>query len=114
MSGKLSYLEIGATTGDQSSNFFAQLLGWTFHRMGGGSEGWFDTPTCKAGLHTGDPQPGISVYFAVPDIEHAVALVKQLGGTAEDISPEEPSFGRFCNCKDPEGVKFGLHQASST
>lgn len=114
MSGNISHLEIGTKTGAHSNQFFSRLLGWTFHQMGNGPEGWFDTPTCKAGLHTGDSQPGFSVYFAVPDIEQAVALVKQLGGTAEDISPEEPSFGRFCNCQDPEGVKFGLHQSSST
>lgn len=110
MTSNVSHLEFGSGTAVQTSQFFSKLFGWSFHSMDNGQEGWFDTPTCKAGLHGSDPQPGISVYFAVPDIDAAVALVKQLGGTTEDISPEEPTFGRFCNCKDPEGLRFGLHQ----
>ena len=114
MSSNVSHLEFGAGTAVQTGIFFSKLFGWSFHSMGGGPEGWFDTPTCKAGLHADDPQPGISIYFSVQDIEAAVVLVKQLGGTAEAISPEEPGFGRFCSCKDPEGVRFGLHQAAKS
>jgi len=113
MNGEVSHLEIGAVTGAQSSKFFASLFGWSFHPMGDGEQGWFKTPSCKAGLHAGDPKPGFSVYFSVSDIEQAVALVNQLGGQAEAISPEEPGFGRFCTCRDPEGVQFGLHQPAA-
>ena len=113
MRGTVSHLEVGTSTNKQSSHFFSQLFGWSFNRMGSGPEGWFETPSCKAGLHTNDPKPGFMVYFSVPNIEQAVAQVKQLGGSAQDISPEEPSFGRFCNCQDPEGVPFGLHQPPS-
>lgn len=113
MKGDLSYVEIGAVTGSQTSKFFADLFGWSFHRMGDGDEGWFETPSCKAGLHAGDPKPGVSVYFSVPDIEQAAALVRELGGQADAIGPEEPGFGRFCTCRDPEGVQFGLHQPTA-
>ncbi len=57
MSGNISHLEIGTGTGGQSNQFFSKLFGWSFNKPGDGPEGWFDTPTCKAGLHTGDPQP---------------------------------------------------------
>lgn len=80
MSSNVSHLEFGAGTAVQTGIFFSKLFGWSFHSMGGGPEGWFDTPTCKAGLHAN----------------------------------EEPGFGRFCSCKDPEGVRFGLHQAAKS
>jgi len=109
MSGAITHIEIGAVAGAKSSTFFSALFGWQYSSMGEGG-GWFDTPTCKAGLHPSDPSPGITVYFSVPNIEQAAETVRKLGGEAGDISPEEPSFGRFCPCKDPEGVVFGLHQ----
>ncbi|EDX82400.1 hypothetical protein S7335_846 [Synechococcus sp. PCC 7335] len=40
--------------------------------------------------------------------------MKELGGEAESLGPEEPGFGRFCNCKDPQGIRFGLHQLSKS
>lgn len=111
MSGSITHLEIGSNTGSGTAEFLSELFGWKFNSMGEGG-GWFDTPTCKAGLHPNDPTAGIMVYLSVSDIEQAVAKVRKLGGEADAISPEEPGFGRFCSCRDPEGVPFGLHQAA--
>lgn len=111
MYGRISHIEIGASTGAQTTSFFSALFAWHYEPMGEGG-GVFEAPTCKAGVHPGDPNPGIVVYFAVADIVEAAARVQQLGGHAGDISPNEPGFGRFCPCKDPEGVIFGLHQPS--
>jgi hypothetical protein len=52
---------------------------------------------------------GFLVYFGVPDLEVAIADVNRLGGAAE-IPTDEPGFGRFCICRDPQGLRFGLHQ----
>lgn len=71
--------------------------------------GWFETPTGKVGLH-GNDAGGAVPYFRVENIEAAVAHVRALGGTAEDFIANEPGFGRFCNCTDPQGLRFGLHQ----
>jgi uncharacterized protein len=109
MNGSITHIEIGAATSEKSAAFFSELFDWTYNPMGQDG-GWFNTPTCKAGLHPSDPTPNITVYFAVSDIEQAAAKVRALGGDAGQISPEEPNFGRFCNCKDPQGVPFGLHQ----
>lgn len=59
--------------------------------MGTGPEGWFQTPSIKAGLHGNDPTPGIFVFFSVPDLEEAIAKVRELGGEAGEPS-EEPGF----------------------
>ena len=78
----------------------------------GDASGWFQTPSIKAGLHGGDPQPQLYVFFGVADLDAAVALVKASGGQADLPVPEEPGFGRFSNCHDPLGIRFGLHQKS--
>ena len=110
MQSTVTHLEIGTQTGSDTSKFFSSLFGWSFSTMGEGG-GWFNTPTCKIGMHPSDPSPGIVVYFSVRNIEAASGKVRDLGGTAGETSPEEPGFGRFCSRKDPEGVIFGLHQA---
>lgn len=105
---KPSYLEIGAPDGDRARTFFANLFGWSFTPMENG--GWFDSGAIRTGLHGKDDRPAIVVYFEVPDIEEAVLRVRSLGGTADDPTPEEPGFGRFSTCSDPQGVRFGLRQ----
>lgn len=105
---KASYLEIGAPDGERARSFFADLFGWTFTSMDDG--GWFDSGDIKTGLHGNDDDPAMIVYFEVPDIEAAVVKVRELGGKADDPTPEEPGFGRFSTCADPQGIRFGLRQ----
>lgn len=112
MASEVSYLEIGAKHAGVSHRFFEQLLGWHFHPMGNQDEGWFQTPTIKVGLHGNDPEASISVFFSVSDLAVAIARVKELGGETDEPGPDEPGFGRFCTCRDPQGVRFGLHQPS--
>jgi uncharacterized protein len=104
-----SYLEIGSGAPRQTAAFFASVFGWPYQAMGEDG-GWFQGPTVKTGLHGGDPNPQIYVYFAVADLAQAVERVRAAGGTADAIGPVEPGFGRFCNCKDPTGIAFGLHE----
>jgi uncharacterized protein len=110
MAGEVSYLEIGAKDAAISRVFFEKLFGWSFHPMGSDGEGWFQTPSIKAGVHGNDPEPQFSIFFDVPDLIAAIAQVKELGGQADEPSPDEPGFGKFCACHDPQGVRFGLHQ----
>lgn len=110
MASKASYLEIGTTNIESTRHFFEQLFGWSFNPMGNEGEGWFQTPSLQAGLHGNDPEPQFFVFFDVPNLEMAIARVKELGGTVEEPSTDEPGFGRFCACRDPQGIRFGLHQ----
>jgi hypothetical protein len=109
-SGRLSFIEIGALEPRVANKFLSDLFEWKFTAMGDGGEGWFDTPTMRAGLHREESQPRIGVYFNVPDLAAAIARVRQLGGHADEPTPEEPGFGRFCHCRTPDGLHFGLHQ----
>ena len=103
-SGHVSYLEIGSGDLVATRTFFGRVFGWPCH-----DEAWFQTPAIKAGLHGEDPSPQIYVYFNVSDIEAAAARVRAAGGEAEQPT-NEPGFGRFVNCRDPGGIRFGLHQ----
>ena len=105
---KASYLEIGAPDGERARAFFAELFAWPFTPMDSG--GWFDSGDIRTGLHGQDDRPAIVVYFEVPDIDTAGARVRELGGDAEDPTPDVPGFGRFSTCADPQGIRFGLRQ----
>jgi predicted enzyme related to lactoylglutathione lyase len=51
-------------------------------------------------------------YHDVPDIDAALAKVRELGGEAEDKQPV-PTMGWFAACKDSEGNALHLWQADS-
>ena len=112
MAGEPSHFEIGVTDAGRATTFFGELLGWTIHPMGDGAEGWVETDGIRGGLHQNDPSPGVIVYFNVPDIEAALNTVSKLGGQPGTASPEESGFGRFAECHDDQGTRFGLHQPS--
>lgn len=109
MPGNVSFLEIGSKDAAVSSTFFERFFGWSFTSMGEAG-GWFQTSFIKVGLHGNDPHPQLYVFFDVTDLEAAIALVKASGGQADPPGPEEPGFGRFSNCQDSQGIRFGLHQ----
>jgi predicted enzyme related to lactoylglutathione lyase len=113
MHGNVSFLELGASGADTSKTeaFFARVFGWTFNPMPRGS-GWFQAPLMRVGLHGNDTQPQIYVFLEVPDLERAMKLVREAGGEA-DPATNEPGFGKFSNCRDPQGIRFGLHQRTA-
>ena len=110
MASEVSYLEIGTMEAETSRFFFKQLFGWSFYPMGNESEGWFQSPSVKVGIHGNDLKPQFFIFFNVSDLEAAISRVRELGGDTDEPSPDEPGFGRFCACRDPQGISFGLHQ----
>jgi predicted enzyme related to lactoylglutathione lyase len=111
MAGRLSFIEIGTPDLKVASKFLGQLFDWPFTPMGNADagEGWFQTPGIRAGMHQ-EATPKLYVFFDVPDLAAAIDRVAELGGHAEKPSHEEPGFGKFCNCRTPDGLEFGLHQ----
>lgn len=110
MRGNVSFIELGATQADteRSQRFFERVFGWQFHPVPQGG-GWFQAPLMRVGLHGNDPKSQIYVFLEVDDIEQAMAAVREAGGEA-DPATSEAGFGTFSNCRDPQGVPFGLHQ----
>jgi uncharacterized protein len=108
MHGNVSFIEFGTSDIGRSRPFFERVFGWTFNPMAQGG-GWFQAPSMRLGCHA-EETPQIYVFFEVPDLEQAIVLVREAGGEADPPAPEEPGFGRFSFCRDPQGMRFGLHQ----
>jgi predicted enzyme related to lactoylglutathione lyase len=106
--GEPSFLEIGSTDAARGRAFYQALFGWTFTSQDNGFAA--NLATTGIGVHGDDPTPSIVVYFGVDDIDAAVARVRALGGTAPPPGAETAGFGRFVECRDDQGVKFGLRQ----
>jgi uncharacterized protein len=75
-------------------------------------------PNIPGGMHAGDPGASPYLFFPVDDMEAALELVLELGGTVEDVDVEGDKasiarFGRFKLCRDDQGSAFGLHQPPS-
>jgi uncharacterized protein len=102
------YLELGAPSSAKAREFYAGLFGWKFHDHK--SDCWAEMPGGRAGFHSGDEDRCFIVYFAVKDIDVAAKRVRDLGGSAPEPSAHVDGFGRFVECKDPQGVRFGLRQ----
>jgi predicted enzyme related to lactoylglutathione lyase len=114
--GAISFFELGVGESPAGRAFYEGLFGWGFE-TGPSGNGWMlRTPNIDGGMHPGDAGGGPYLFFAVDDMDIAVARVTDLGGeilpdmggpeTDETIS----RFGRFKFCKDDQGSPFGLHQ----
>ena len=108
MTGEPSYIELGVSNPDAARAFYGPLLGWAPSGAEGG--GQVDTPTLDIGIHGGDPSAIFEVFFAVDDLDASLAQVAELGGTVTSEVHDSPGFGRWAECADDQGVRFGLRQ----
>ena len=77
MRGDVSFLELGSVDADtgKSQSFFQRVFGWDFHAMPQGG-GWFQSSRIRIGMHGNDSRPQVYVFFEVPDLEQAIALIR--------------------------------------
>lgn len=113
MAGELSFFEIGVGDVQRARSFYGELFGWEFEDFGGGAQ--ISTPNVPGGMHGGDEGASPYAFFAVDDLDAAVARVRELGGSAEHVGQDESEetvarFGRFMFCTDDQGSRFGLHE----
>lgn len=113
MAGEPSFIEFGVTDTEAARDFYSSLFGWDFTLLTHGSS--IAMPGAPAGISAGshvetDDPPSIIVYFAVDDLEAAVEQVRKLGGEVGPLRPASPVYGAFAECKDTQGVAFGLRQ----
>jgi uncharacterized protein len=115
MTGEPTFFEMGVADTARARAFYSGLFGWRLEP--GPSAGGYriSTPTIPGGMHGNDEGAGALVFFGVPDLEAAMARVRDLGGHDEALEsradePREGSFGRFALCRDDQGSPFGLHQ----
>jgi predicted enzyme related to lactoylglutathione lyase len=119
MSGELSFFELGVNDAERGRAFYEALFGWRFAPGPSGNGFQIEAPNVHGGIHGGDEGASPYVFFAVQDIDAAIARVRELGGTADemDVEGDEESIarhGRFKLCRDDQGSHFGLHQPPAT
>lgn len=108
MTSEPSYLELGVPDADRARAFYGAVLGW---RPGGDAgNGQVDTPSLNIGIHGGDDAAHFEIFFAVDDITSAAQQVVQRGGRLVSDPTAAEGFGRFIECADDQGVRFGLRQ----
>ncbi len=115
MAGEIRFFELGVEDVERGRAFYEGLFGWRFER-GPSGEGWtIATDGAPGGMHGGDASASPYVFFAVDDIDAALARVRELGGEVDEIDIEGDAdsvarFGRFKLCRDDQGSPFGLHE----
>jgi predicted enzyme related to lactoylglutathione lyase len=115
MAGELTFFELGVEDTEKGRAFYEGMFGWRFEQSPSGEGYAIEAPNVRAGLHGDDAGAAPYVFFAVDDLDAALARVRELGGTVEemDIDGDEASqarFGRFKLCRDDQGSPFGVHQ----
>jgi len=105
MTGEPTYIELGVRNPDQAKTFYGRLLGWE-----AAGPGQVDTATLSIGIHGGDEAAHFEVFFAVDDLAASMSTVTELGGRLVSEVNETPGFGRWVECADDQGVRFGLRQ----
>lgn len=108
MTGDASYIELGVRDADAARAFYGPLLGWEV--SGDSGRGQVDSPTLSIGIHDGDDSSIFEVFFSVDDLDASLAQVATLGGKVTSDVNQSPGFGRWAECADDQGVRFGLRQ----
>jgi predicted enzyme related to lactoylglutathione lyase len=112
--GKICYLEIPATTGEASAEFYSSIFGWTVKQRGDGALAFDDTGEVsgtwvKEGDRTPDEQTRI--YIMVDDISESLRQIVAAGGRV--LTPRTDigsNMGAFAAFADPAGAEFGLYE----
>ncbi|AHG93568.1 Glyoxalase-like domain protein (plasmid) [Gemmatirosa kalamazoonensis] len=121
--GDVSWHELYTTDLDAAFDFYRQLLGWSeASTMDMGPEHGRYLMYGRGGQHmyggmmkrpTEEIPPMWTLYFRVPDVDAAVATVKEQGGQVLTGPMEVPGGDRVAICRDPQGGAFGVHQRVS-
>jgi len=105
MSGEPSYVELGVPDADRAVAFYGAVLRWAVDPSAGMTQ--IETSTLSIGVHGGDSAAHFEVLFAVPDLDAALAAVAAAGGEVVSPVTDSPDFGRWAECQDDQGVRFG-------
>lgn len=125
---RVIHFEIQADDVERAKNFYEKALGWKINQVMKKEDGPMDywmimtaddgstEPGINGGLYqrptTGDKFFTYDCTIDVKDIDSATVAVKENGGTIIREKMELPNVGWFVGCKDTEGNKFALMQAT--
>jgi len=104
----LGYFTIGVADVARAATIYSAAFGW--QPEGGSAEDGrhIANITPPGGLHGGEANPSVTIYFRVADIQASVSRVRALGGDATE--PQLFPSGWNASCHDDQGVTFDLWQ----
>jgi predicted enzyme related to lactoylglutathione lyase len=112
--GKICYLEIPATTAEESADFYGAIFGWKVRKRGDG-ELAFDDNSGVSGTWVKEsdrtPDERTRTYIMVDDIADALKRIEAKGGRV--LTPPTvigSGMGAFAVFVDPVGNEFGLYE----
>ncbi len=119
--GSWCWNELHTTDIKTAERFYDDLFGWKAkHGQGAAVDVYVEFrngPRGAGGMleiqpSWGDVPPNWAVYFAVADLDAAMAKVKDLGGETPMPPLEIPKVGRFAMVHDDSGAPFALIQVA--
>jgi predicted enzyme related to lactoylglutathione lyase len=111
MKGVPSHFEIGVSDTDRAQKFYGDLLGWTFETTPHGAR--IKTAGISGGMHRGEGEANLQIFYVVPDLDAAAEKVIELGGEVDEGQGQGPGGRWLYSCRDDQGVPFGLHEPPS-
>ena len=113
--GKCNWNELVTSDQAAANDFYARVFGWRYpDRMPMGDMGdyvFIEVAGTQIGATmtapADGPPPAWRFYFRVPDIDAAVATVRERGGTVLTGPHTVPGGDRIIVALDPEGLTFG-------
>jgi predicted enzyme related to lactoylglutathione lyase len=112
--GALVWNELNTTDPEGALAFYSGLFGWEITAVEGTEEPYWSIKNGDAnnGGIRALGQPGVPphwlVYFAVEEIEEAIAKVEQLGGS-KMVGPIDIQIAKIAVVADPQGAFFALY-----
>ena len=111
--GALCWNELASPDLDSAPGFYGELFGWKTEAFEGGPMPYLTIKNgegANGGMRPAQPQepPNWLVYFAVDDVDSAMAKVSELGGGAV-AGPFEMAMGKIGIVSDPQGAVFALY-----
>ncbi|MGA4992700.1 VOC family protein [Nonomuraea bangladeshensis] len=107
----IGWFDISTPDAPRARRFYQELFGWTVNAIDEtyalvGGDG--DRPAGGIGqAGPGSPYIGVVVYFAVDDVEAALARAEGLGGSRV-MEPAPTPMGRIAVFADLDGNRVGL------
>lgn len=116
MTHRVVHFEIPVDDADRAGAFYRELFAWDVQRFGP-VEYWMLTTGAEPGpgaegalTPRAEAPEGVVVYVEVADIDHAMARVKDCGGTLVAEKMPIPGIGWSTRFRDTEGNLIGLFQ----
>jgi predicted enzyme related to lactoylglutathione lyase len=111
--GALAWNELNTTDIDAASAFYSGVFGWTISPFEGSPEPYLAIKNGEGnngGIRPAQPgmPPAWLVYFGIEDLDAALALVEERGGT-KYAGPIDIGMARIAVVADPQGAVFALY-----